>query len=74
MFTPTDGLSIEGGVAYGAVLVIAGAWAMAGPNAQEIHVQWVPTPRRWIALAAAAGASLAVMLGAGSSPFLYFQF
>ncbi|HEV7596301.1 MAG TPA: MBOAT family protein [Gemmatimonadaceae bacterium] len=74
MFRPTSGISVEGGLAYGVVLLIAGAWAMAGPNAQDIHAHWSLTPRRMIVLAAAAGASLAVMLGSGSSPFLYFQF
>jgi alginate O-acetyltransferase complex protein AlgI len=74
MFTPTIGVSIEGGVGYASVLLIAAAWGMVGPNAQQIHANWVPTPRRWVVLAAAAGASLAVMLGSGSSPFLYFQF
>jgi len=74
MFSPTPGMSVEGGLAYGVVLLTAGAWAMAGSNAQEIHANWSLTPRRMIALAAAAGASLAVMLGSGSSPFLYFQF
>ena len=74
MFTPASGIPVEGAVAYVSVLALAAAWAMAGPNAQEIHAQWSPTPRRIITLAAAAGASLAVMLGSGSSPFLYFQF
>jgi alginate O-acetyltransferase complex protein AlgI len=74
MLTPVRGVSIEGGAGFGVALVIAGAWAMAGPNAQEIHAHWSLTPPRLIALAAAAGASLAVMLGSGSSPFLYFQF
>jgi alginate O-acetyltransferase complex protein AlgI len=74
MFAPTAGIGVGGGLGYAAVLLIAGVWAMAGPNAQEIHTNWVPTPRRWVLLAAAAGASLAIMLGSGSSPFLYFQF
>lgn len=74
MLTPTPGTPVEGAVAYLAVLALAGTWAMAGPNAQEIHAQWSLTPRRIITLAAAAGASLSVMLGSGSSPFLYFQF
>ncbi len=74
MFTPTPGTPVEGAVAYLSVLALAGTWAMAGPNAQEVHAQWSLTPRRIITLAAAAGASLSVMLGSGSSPFLYFQF
>ncbi len=74
MLTPTQGVALEGGMGYASVILIAAAWSMFGPNAQDIHAQWTPTPRRWIVLAAAAGASLAVMLGSGSSPFLYFQF
>ncbi len=55
-------------------LVFAGWWAMAGPNAIDLHRRWPPRPRRALALAAAFGACLAIMLGNGSSPFLYFQF
>ena len=74
MFSATAGIPIEGLTAYLAALFMAGVWAMAGPNSQEIHSQWIPTRRRIIGVAVAAGASLAVMLGTGSSPFLYFQF
>ena len=74
MFVPTRGVPIEGIVPYLAALFMAGAWAMAGPNAQEMHSHWVPSRRRVIGMAMAAGASLAVMLGSGASPFLYFQF
>jgi hypothetical protein len=74
MFTFTAGAPIEGLVPYVAALFMAAAWAMAGPNAQEIHAQWAPSRRRVIGIAVAAGASLAVMLGSGASPFLYFQF
>jgi alginate O-acetyltransferase complex protein AlgI len=74
MFVPTRGVPIEGIVPYLAALFMAGAWAMAGPNAQEMHSHWVPSRRRVIGMAIAAGASLAVLLGSGASPFLYFQF
>ncbi len=74
MFTPAGGVQVQGMVAYTAVLLIAGTWAMVGPNAQEIHADWAPTRSRSVALAFAFGACLAVMLGSGSSPFLYFQF
>jgi alginate O-acetyltransferase complex protein AlgI len=74
MFANTSGVSIESGTAYVLVLTIAGAWAMGGPNAQDIHAESKPSPRRMLGLAAAAGAALAIMLGSGSSPFLYFQF
>ncbi|MFL5637929.1 MAG: MBOAT family O-acyltransferase, partial [Gemmatimonadaceae bacterium] len=74
MFASTAGIPIEGLTPYLAALFMAGAWAMVGPNSQEMHLHWVPTRRRVIGVAIAAGASLAILLGAGSSPFLYFQF
>jgi alginate O-acetyltransferase complex protein AlgI len=74
MLTPTRGVAVEGLVPYTIVLFLAGAWAMAGPNAQEMHTDWTPTRIRVVGLAAAAGAALAVMLGSSASPFLYFQF
>jgi alginate O-acetyltransferase complex protein AlgI len=74
MFIPVSGAQVESLGAYTAVLLIAAAWAMVGPNAQELHEGWAPTRKRFVALALALGACLAVMLGSGSSPFLYFQF
>jgi alginate O-acetyltransferase complex protein AlgI len=74
MLTPTPGLAVEGLAPYTLVLLLAGGWAMAGPNAQEMHADWTPSRIRVVGLAAAAGAALAVLLGSGSSPFLYFQF
>jgi len=47
---------------------------MIGPNAFDIDVAWRSRARRWLVLAAAAAASLAIMAGSGGSPFLYFQF
>ena len=74
MFVPTGGALVEHVPAM--VLLVSGAawWAMAGPNANDLYRDWAPRPRRAIALSAAFGACLAVMLGSGSSPFLYFQF
>jgi len=43
-------------------------------HAIDLHRDWRPRPRRAVALAAALGACLTMMLGSGSSPFLYFQF
>ncbi|MBL8983179.1 MAG: hypothetical protein JNL26_13395 [Gemmatimonadetes bacterium] len=45
---------------------------MAGPNAFEVEVR--DTAPRRIALTLAFAASLAIILGTRSSPFLYFQF
>jgi alginate O-acetyltransferase complex protein AlgI len=74
MLIPTGGLAVEGLAPYSIVLFLAGAWAMVGPNAQEMHMDWTPSRIRFVGLAAAAGAALAVMLGSNASPFLYFQF
>jgi hypothetical protein len=74
MLRPVAGEAIEGIVPFSIVLTIAGVWAMAGPNAQDFHSDWRPTRIRIIGVAVATGAALAVLLGSGSSPFLYFQF
>lgn len=53
-------------------VLLAGTWATAGPNAFDMRHQ-----RSWrtdLAMAAAFGASLAVIAGSRASPFLYFQF
>ena len=74
MFVPTAGeWPPQVGVLV-PLLVIAAWWAMVGPNAFDLDAAWRARPRRWILIAAAAGASLAIMAGTGSSPFLYFQF
>ncbi|HKU63101.1 MAG TPA: MBOAT family O-acyltransferase [Gemmatimonadales bacterium] len=74
MFVYTDGAPAAAGLPMILFLVFSGWWAMAGPNAIDLHRRWPPHPRRALALAAAFGACLAIMLGNGSSPFLYFQF
>jgi alginate O-acetyltransferase complex protein AlgI len=74
MFTPTAGVLVPNLPAVGALLLLAAWWAMAGPNAIDLHRGWTLRPRRALALSAAFGACIAIMLGNGSSPFLYFQF
>ncbi len=74
MFVFSRGDPAAAGLPMILFLVFAGWWAMAGPNAIDLHRRWPPRPRRALALAAAFGACLAIMLGNGSSPFLYFQF
>jgi alginate O-acetyltransferase complex protein AlgI len=72
LFVPTAGnLPPQAALAV-PVLVIAAAWAMAGPNPFEMrfHTGW----RKRAALAAAFGASVGIIIGTRSSPFLYFQF
>jgi len=74
MVVPTSGRDMAGMTTFLPILILAALWAMRGPNAQEIHRDYRLTPTRAIVLAAAFGACLGVMLGTGSSPFLYFQF
>jgi hypothetical protein len=57
-----------------ALVGIAGIWAIAGPNAFDIHENWTFRRRYAMASAIGFGACLAVLSGSGSSPFLYFQF
>ncbi len=74
LFLPTRGDLIAGWPYLAVLVAVAAWWSMAGPNAQDLHreVRW--GPRRVAALACGAGACLALMLGTGTSPFLYFQF
>jgi alginate O-acetyltransferase complex protein AlgI len=76
MFVPTAGTMFPGASIFIATAFVAGAWAMFGPNAFDLHAEQTPRFGRVRALAVAAmlGACLAVMSGGGSSPFLYFQF
>ncbi|MEO8139162.1 MAG: MBOAT family O-acyltransferase, partial [Gemmatimonadota bacterium] len=55
-------------------LLFAGTWAMLGPNVFDIDARLKWRREYGIVLAGLAGCALAVMSGAGSSPFLYFQF
>ncbi|MEO7521589.1 MAG: MBOAT family O-acyltransferase [Gemmatimonas sp.] len=54
------------------VMFVAAFWSMRGPNAFEMKHEW--TPRRRLALTAAFGAGIALIVTARPSPFLYFQF
>ncbi|MDB4912943.1 MAG: hypothetical protein JWM95_587 [Gemmatimonadetes bacterium] len=74
MFRPVGGETIAQPAVFALLMVIAAKWACSGPNAFDIENHWVDRPQRRALLAAALGASLAIMAGAGSSPFLYFQF
>jgi alginate O-acetyltransferase complex protein AlgI len=72
MFTPVAGeLVSQPGLALIA-LAVAAWWAMLGPNPFELRHDY-----RWagrLALASGFAASLAIVAGVRSSPFLYFQF
>jgi alginate O-acetyltransferase complex protein AlgI len=72
MFVPTSGELVEQPVLAALVLCVAAWWAMIGPNEYELNLE-TTGPKR-IALTAAFGASLAVIIGSPFSPFLYFQF
>jgi alginate O-acetyltransferase complex protein AlgI len=72
MFVPTRGWSGPSVALVTVPLLMAAAWAMAGPNPFEIR--YVSSRGRNLALAAAFGAALAIIAGTRSSPFLYFQF
>jgi alginate O-acetyltransferase complex protein AlgI len=54
------------------VLLVAGWWAMIGPNAFDMHL--TPRLRTRLVLAAGLGAALALIVSSRPSPFLYFQF
>ncbi len=72
MFVPATGRLVAQPALAAALVGVAAAWAMRGPNAFEMPhtVTW---PRAF-AYSAAAAAALAIIAGTRSSPFLYFQF
>ena len=74
MFVPTQGVALSQMSVFLPLLLLGGWWAMVGPNAFDVDRTWRRPVRGAIVLAAALGASLAIMAGAGGSPFLYFQF
>ena len=72
MFTPASGTLVPQPALALVAIVIAAWWAMIGPNAFDMRHEF-----RWkgrLALASGFAASLAIIVGARSSPFLYFQF
>ena len=72
MFSPASGVLVPQPELALIVLVVAAWWAMLGPNPFELRHDY-----RWrgrLALASGLAASLAIISGVRSSPFLYFQF
>jgi alginate O-acetyltransferase complex protein AlgI len=72
MFTPVRGILVPQPALSLCILVIAAWAAMVGPNAFELRYDY-----RWparLVLASALAASLAIVIGLRSSPFLYYQF
>lgn len=74
MFVPAAGVALTQGSLIGAALLLVGAWALLGPNEHDLHQNYVWTWPKALALSAAFGGCIALMVGGGSSPFLYFQF
>ncbi len=72
MFVPTGGSLVPQPALALVALLAAGWWAMAGPNAFDLG--YVPSFRRRAGAMLAFAASLALIFGTRSSPFLYFQF
>lgn len=54
------------------LLMVAGWWAMLGPNPFEMSLP--PKLRTQLVLSAAFGAAVALIISSRPSPFLYFQF
>jgi alginate O-acetyltransferase complex protein AlgI len=73
MFTPTVGATV-GSEVFVFLAGVGVVWSMAGPNAFDIDAAWGTRPRQRLVMAAALGASLALVAGMAASPFLYFQF
>jgi alginate O-acetyltransferase complex protein AlgI len=72
MFAPTAGVLVPQPSLAALALVVAAWWGMYGPNAFDLPV--VDSVRRRVGMTVAFAASLALVLGTRSSPFLYFQF
>ena len=73
MFSPTAGVLVQQTGLAVVALLVAAWWAMVGPNPFELRLEargW----RREAILTAAFAATLAIIAGTRSSPFLYFQF
>ncbi len=72
MFTPVPGALVPQPALALVALAIAAWWSMFGPNAFDMRHEFKWRGR--LVLATGFAASLAIIVGARSSPFLYFQF
>jgi alginate O-acetyltransferase complex protein AlgI len=72
MFVPTSGLLVEQAPLALFAVLVAGTWAVAGPNAFDMEHE--PRWRGRAAITLGFAASLAIILGTRTTPFLYFQF
>ncbi len=73
MFSPPGGAG-DVPALYAGLLAVGLVWAAFGPNVFDFHRTYRTTTPRTLALAAAFGVCLAVIVGNRNSPFLYFQF
>ena len=74
MILPTSGsLGTDPGLAI-ALILIAGTWAVLGPNAFDLFTGFTWKRRYGYAMAAGMGGCVAILAAGGNSPFLYFQF
>jgi hypothetical protein len=76
MFVPVVGVGTPSALMLFGVLLPAGMWAVAGPNVFDIDRRLKGNWPAWGDYAAAVviGASMAVIMGGGGSPFLDVQF
>ena len=72
MFSPTIGTLVAQPQFAAVALLIAGWWAMAGPNVFEMQHRF--TLRQRAVATVVFAVSLALIMGTRNSPFLYFQF
>lgn len=74
MFRLRAGQVVGDVTAWAVALTLATSWAMAGPNAQDMHQNFRWRPLIGLGWAVAFGICLSLIGGSRSSPFLYFQF
>jgi alginate O-acetyltransferase complex protein AlgI len=72
MLAPARGVLVPQPGLAAICIAVAAVWAMLGPNAFELRHEYRFGGR--MALASGLAASLAIIFGLRSSPFLYFQF
>jgi len=74
MFTPVAGMPPAHAETFAILILLALVWGMFGPNAFDWHKDFHWSTRTAYVVAFFFGASLAMIMSARNSPFLYFQF
>ena len=72
LFTPTQGVELQGAQLLTAMIFIAAGFAHWGPNTFELRHDWTPTAA--IALAGSFAVAVVLVLTSQEMPFLYLQF